>query len=503
MARIKILYYGINGTGLGHLSRLLRIAREARALANTMGIQTDFRFITTSEASNMVWDFPVYKIPSKTVVAVSDTPNHEYIGNSQFFITNLVASIRPDILVMDTMPEGSFGEFLSLKSFCRKTVFINRHKKEDVANNELHRQFLPIYDLILTPDYHQNSFRYHLPETVRGTDIYTDPIHGYREENTFSKEDVRKKFCVKENQKLVYVSAGGGGDKKAQNDLELIIDTLLVKKHKLLVGYGPLYKGKIRYEENIIPFCEAEVNRYFKGIDFAISAAGYNTFQELLAAKVPTAFFAQVKGMDLQEERILEGEKKGLNLYIDELGEITQKINFLESPEVILKIKSALDNRKVTHGASNAAIELLKLHNTIPGSPVNYEVLPFISTIRRCWSNYSIQVSIHPELSLQEYRNVSCMVYLLYSVLPNREKQLIFERLFDAEELEKVSLINQWLQIGTKLSDWQKNVDWTTGKLKAILKQFIHSNPLIKMVVSLDKLITYLNAEKILLEKRN
>ena len=90
---VKALFYGINGTGLGHISRLLNIARSTREILHAQGLTADFHFITTSEASQMAWDFPVYKLPSKTVIAGCDTKNKEFAAQSQFFISNLVALI--------------------------------------------------------------------------------------------------------------------------------------------------------------------------------------------------------------------------------------------------------------------------------------------------------------------------------------------------------------------------------------------------------------------------
>ncbi len=506
MARIRILFYGINGTGLGHLSRLLHIAREARELLEAMNVQADFRFITTSEASQIAWDFPVYKLPSKTVVANSGTANHEFLGSSQFFVSNLVASMRPDILVMDTVPEGSFGEFLSIKSFCRRTVFINRHKKEEVALNDIHQKYLPLYDLILIPDHPESKHRYHLPIAVTGQEIYTEPIHGFRTDKAFDRDTVRKKFGVSESGKLAYVSAGGGGDKQAEEDLENIIQAVTEKDHKVLVGYGPLYSGEIRYDNNIIPCCEPEISRYFKGLDYAISAAGYNTFQELLAAKVPTAFYAQEKGLDLQYERIVEGKKQGWNLNIKELTptSISLTIEELTQAENTQKIRKELSVRKNAYGAYNAAEQLLKLHCTIPGSPVNYEQLPLLSAMKREWSTFAQSKKIAPTESNEVFGKVAACQYLCQSIFPPRQKQLVFEHLMSGDS-SLPQKVQQWLEVGLELTTWQTKVLCSTGKLKAILNRYFGFNPPKNGDISLTELINFLQEEeeKIAIEQLN
>ncbi|MCG8473863.1 MAG: hypothetical protein MI784_00030 [Cytophagales bacterium] len=506
MARLRILFYGINGTGLGHLSRLLRIAREARELVNSMNIQADFRFITTSEASQAAWDFPVYKLPSKTVVASSGTPNHEFLGNSQFFISNLAAAFRPDILVMDTVPEGSFGEFLSLRSFCRRTVFINRHKKEEIALNEIHQKYLPLYDLILTPDYPKFANRHHLPPVLKSEAVYTDPIHGFKPERAFGRETVRKKFGLDSRSKLVYISAGGGGDKLAQENLETIIDAVNSLGHKPLVGYGPLFQGEICYDGSVIPFCGTDVSRYFKGVDFAISAGGYNTYQELLAAEVPAIFYAQEKGMDFQEERILEGQKQGWNLYLEELNEATlaAQIQEMTQDETLQKVRDNLSRRSQAWGACNAAEELLKLHHSIPGSPIDYEQLPLLTSIRKEWSIFAVRNGIDPNSSEIAFRNIAANLNLCYALLPLRQKQLAYEGLIEncSTVCERAA---QWLETGWLLSQWQQKTGWSMGKMRAVLKRFFAENPVRGGTVTPLKMMDCLQEEqaKVILTQQN
>ena len=79
----------------------------------------------------------------------------------------------------------------------------------------------------------------------------------------------------------------------------------MIPHARVIVGYGPLYKGVIHYaNRQAIPFTGTRVNRYFAGVDLAISAAGYNSVEELQAANVPTLFYGLEKGFDDQFEII-------------------------------------------------------------------------------------------------------------------------------------------------------------------------------------------------------
>jgi UDP-N-acetylglucosamine--N-acetylmuramyl-(pentapeptide) pyrophosphoryl-undecaprenol N-acetylglucosamine transferase len=381
-------FYGINGTGLGHVSRLLNIAREAREILHVLGLGADFRFLTTTEAPQVAWDFPVWKLPSKTVVSAMDTDSAEYAASSQFLISNVMGMMRPELLVMDTMPQGSFGEFVMLRTFCRHAAFINRHKGEAQATDPVHLAHLPLYDLILTPDSVRQCDRYVIPDAVARRNIFTGVIHGFRAEEAMTRDAVRAHFGVAPRQTVIYISAGGGGDRHAEAECTALVDTLSADpNYFLLVGYGPLYRGVKRYARNVIPLTDCDARVFFPGVDVALSAAGYNTYEELLAAGVPTAFYAQVKGMDRQDERVALGVHRGWHHHLGDFDPLTirETAEGLTTAAARLQIADALGDREQSAGALRAALELLVLHASAPSSPIDLAALYAAAALRAEW----------------------------------------------------------------------------------------------------------------------
>ncbi len=385
---MRVVFYGINGQGLGHITRLSNIAGVLKELVNSLDMRAEFSFLTTSEASHIISDFPVYKIPS---VKVFDNPNYrmrDYITQSRFFISNLFAAIRPDVVVMDTAPVGSFGEFNLIRDFCTTRVFINRHSaiSEDLQNPRLNA--LSMYDLVLTPDHPDNHAKYCFPDTIK-TSVFTDVIHGFRQDLALDKKAVRRYFNVGEGQKLVYISAGGGGDIGAEEQIDILYQAL---KHRdditLLVGYGPLYRGKIIYNDQIIPYTGDNIRQFFLGVDAAICAAGYNTFEELLAAGIPTLFYSQVKHMDKQDLRIKEGQSQNWNDYFDtfpDCSQLEQRLDKLLSPEN--GIANKLSERERSYGSLNTAFEILKESLLANDSTLKETEIYFIAKLFKVWLN--------------------------------------------------------------------------------------------------------------------
>ncbi len=361
--RLKILFYAINGTGLGHLQRLLSVARPLRDLVTAFGGRVDIQIVTTSDAPSVAWDFPVYKLPSKSTVRKQGGPVEDFQRIARLTLIQLAASFRPDLLVLDTVPEGAFHELLVLRDHAVLTAFIDRRRDLKTAVSKVHQSHLALYDLVLVPDYEHRAQHYPMDLQLQSRRRFVGPIHGWSAHRAWSREEVRRRLAVPEDRRVVYLSAGGGGDRRARDQMEALVRVLADDpRFFLLLGYGPLFRGPLLYGPHRIPFTGAEVGRYFLGVDVAISAAGYNTFQELLAAEVPTAFFAQAKGLDRQDERISEGLGSGFHLELPDFQSetIRNTVDRLTEPDVVTSIRGRLSTRPVADGALRAASELLR-----------------------------------------------------------------------------------------------------------------------------------------------
>ena len=171
---------------------------------------------------------------------------------------------------------------------------------------------------------------------------------------------------MRDDQRLLYLSGGAGSD--SREGIQHLIDALSPDpRNFLLVGYGPLHKGSVAYRPNLVPLFSPDARRWFPALDGAISAAGYNSYEELLAARVPTLFFPQSKGMDRQDERVRLGLERGWHGFLpsDLLGQsheqLRQQVETLLGDSRRAKIAQALDERPPSVGALRAAVEILGL----------------------------------------------------------------------------------------------------------------------------------------------
>ncbi len=353
MQQLKILFYAINGTGLGHLSRLNNIAEDAALLCEKLGITPKFEFLTTSDAPALVNKFLTTKLPSKTTVRELNLPIRSATGLIKAQIISLVSSSNADCLVLDTNPKGSYGEFPFLRDLAKTSVFIDREKKTEVVDKSF-KNYVKLFDSVIVPE-RQGAMT---SDCFHPNMCFSGKVHGFKPETALDRSSVKSIFGAT-NKKLIYLTSGGGGDPLSEKKLNEWINVISArfKDARIVVGYGALYKGNICYSlPNVIPYTGFGINKFFAGFDFAISAAGYNTFEELKAAKCPSMFYSLEKGMDDQLARIEQSANKQLcYLASDNLAK-----SLVEFQLNIPKIKSNLLEDDLEVGSVIAAGKLLE-----------------------------------------------------------------------------------------------------------------------------------------------
>jgi predicted glycosyltransferase len=382
---VTILFYAINGRGLGHLVRLLSVARAARELLDALEVPSDFQLVTTSEASFVAEDFPVYKLPSKTALATARGTRERHVQNAKLLVSNLVAAQSPDLLVLDTVPYGAFQELAFLKGYARATAYVYRHLDEPVRTSELVQRHLELFDRVLVPDERDRAEEYPVPRAARERVAFVGPIHAFDAASAWSRERVRAHFAVPDDKRLVYVSAGGGGDGRERLE-ELARAVAADARNFVLAGFGPLHRGELCYAPNLVPLTDGNARRFFLGLDAAVSAGGYNSHQELLAAGVPTLFFAQPKGMDRQDQRIVETAERGLCAVLPEGAGVALALDRLEellTGELGTKLRETLRERAVPRGALLAAVELLLVCASLADTGIDRAAVLEVAAWRR------------------------------------------------------------------------------------------------------------------------
>lgn len=458
----RIVCYAINGSGLGHLTRLTAVARWMRRYVSLLDNCTpEVIFLTSSDASDALAEagFAAFKIPSKTVAKRAQLDKLEYRRLAKHFVWNTLGVFAPDLLVVDTFPSGSFDELFQVLDGPFKKGFIYRDVKPEYAARPTFRSALGLYDTIAAPHqpaHVENRDAARIDNVFENADVaYCGEVVQFEREELIPRAIARRQLGVADVDRVVYLSAGGGGDPAAESTLVALVEALRAEPCiHLLVGAGPLYRGSRLSGPNVTWFESPRVWQYFSAVDAALSAAGYNTFHELLFARVPTAFYSQSKIADDQSRRITLAASVQACRHLSDVNDapaITQTVRELLHEPTASKLRQGCEQFLNENGARTCALELLRplypdsqLHwaASVMTPSITFALERIDNGVCRTASNWLTTLVPHGQM-----RNVAThpgLTHLIGRLSPSAAKE-VHALLADADQLADLNTFEQHL----------------------------------------------------------
>jgi UDP:flavonoid glycosyltransferase YjiC (YdhE family) len=366
---LRFIFYAVNGLGLGHVVRLLAIARKLRARAR----DAEILFVTSSEADSVIYreGFAALKVPSKNVRVEVGLPKDAYVKLVQTVVWNAVSSFDPDVLVVDTFPTGNLQELVPLLTWEMRKVFIFREQKEEMARRPLLQNSLKLYDRVIVP--HDEAEDLPLPEGVVA--VRVGPILIRDRDEILSRGEARLKLGFADERTVVYASFGGGGDPEVDRCLRLVLTLALERPDlQVVLAPGPLYRpgsgarrrgeveallGRLGGRASVLEhFPAVEV---FRAFDLAVSGVGYNTSHELLYTGVPAIFIPFPRVLDDQGARArwIAAHEAGVTVPVPDLDSLREALLDLLRPGAREAVSRNAQRLVSQNGADRAAREIL------------------------------------------------------------------------------------------------------------------------------------------------
>ncbi len=360
---MKILFYAINGVGLGHVNRTLAIAKEIRKLSPKAHIM----FVTNSQFPDLIEkaNFPYIKLPifEGDPLTKDMTRYIPYLVNEKLIEATLY-DYEPDAVVYDT--HFPFGTVKKASEFNVKNILILRKLKNKVLDDYI-KQFKH-FDLIVLAHSEQEfldmKVSKQLIQKIKNKGIvFVGPI-------------IRKPENIEPNYNLnkfnILVTAGGGGwnDSKKFVEICLKVCKKIVNKNKNINCYiitGPLYRWNINHIKNnniIIKSFEPKLIDLMQKCDLVVSQAGYNVCNEIMLTKTPAIIISRKDPLEDQRERAKWLSEKGVAITINTLNEktLTEAIEkFYQNKVLQTKMKRAFSNIKLDIGNERLSKMIINL----------------------------------------------------------------------------------------------------------------------------------------------
>lgn len=352
--RFRILFVTSNGAGMGHLTRLLGIAR-------TMSDRTEVVFVSLSQASPVVskFGFPFVYIASASETGLSPSAWNIY-ARERF--GEEFALLRPDAVVFD----GTWlynGLASALRDEGVPLIWSRRGMwKPQISDRSLLNGTRAIG--VIEPG--EFASEYDEGQTTRVKDSYrTDPVTILSPDELLSAREARSRLGLADGEKALLVTLGAG----TLNAIDATVsDVVLAMQEiapswKLFLTSNPIAGGVKAFKDaktlNYYPVAELAM-----AFEATVSAAGYNSYHEWMAACLPTIWIPNLQTQtDDQLARARYAADAGVGICVEAptneeiRGAITRLTDDVERSEM----RSKLTERRGPNGAYAAGERILSL----------------------------------------------------------------------------------------------------------------------------------------------
>lgn len=307
--RPRALFVTSNGAGMGHLTRMLGIAREVADLVEPV-------FFSMSQGVNVVANagFAYEYVPFNSALQTKSVLWHEYFESR---LLEAIDHYQAEIIIFDgTWPYRGMLSALDkrnlLRVWIRRAMWKPTISPEQLANAEH-------FDLIIEPGEHAHSYDVGATTQVRNATI-VEPMTVLSQHEVLSRSDALDELGLSKSNgtRYVLVTLGAGNI----NDLESTQAAVLaaIKEHKgwiPILTKAPIVSAWHTAETRTIS--TFPLARYSRAFDFAVSAAGYNSFSEWMSGRLPAVWIPNMSTMtDDQDARARWAADSGYGLRAEE-----------------------------------------------------------------------------------------------------------------------------------------------------------------------------------------
>jgi UDP:flavonoid glycosyltransferase YjiC (YdhE family) len=346
MAPERVLFVTSNGTGLGHLTRCMAIARR-------LGPGIEPLFFTLSEAAPVVRDlgFPVeYMASHGSPGAGNDWRWSRRLGPR---LRAAIDEAAPRALVFDGIlpwdPLVAAIRDVPVAIWCRRGMWREGASAAPLARSDR-------FDAVLEPgDFAADADRGPTPAWRAGA-REVPPIVFCDDEELLPRAEAERELGLRAGMTNLLVQLGQGPEVAEAADR--CLRALAGRDGVQVAAMSSAIHGLRALPEGIVHLeATYPVSRYYAAFDGAVSAAGYNAFHELIRFGVPAVFVPMERETDDQAARASHAERSGVGVATTGPGDprLEHRLEALLDPERRRAMAERLTELRPPNGAPEAA----------------------------------------------------------------------------------------------------------------------------------------------------
>jgi glycosyltransferase involved in cell wall biosynthesis len=345
----EVLFLSSNGVGLGHLTRLMAIARRlqhARPVFLTMS--QAFRVV---EASN----WPVKYLPFHELSGCNTEHWNQWL---RYEIEQVLAE-RPAIETMVFDGSNPYSGLLAAfsgsairKVWIQRGMWKKGHMSADHVRRGKH------FDVIVEPSDIAEAAATQSLASSAFDKVVTSPIWLLDQEELLEREAARVALELPTDRPCCLIQLGSGTNRDVMSLFSSIIPALKRAGVVPCVAEWLMGSEVPRIWPGVAYMRLFPISRYLRAFDFSISAAGYNSYHELIGFGVPSIFIANNHHMmDDQSARAEFAMRNDAAIWVEEeaVGNIHSAISMIMQEDVRAMIIEGCRALTPINGAPEAA----------------------------------------------------------------------------------------------------------------------------------------------------
>ena len=354
--RRPVMFVASNGVGVGHVSRLLAIARR-------MDTHVPLLFATQAQAVPAI---------ERLGYLAEYMPSAAYVGGDfalwdRWFrhdLETLVDTYDPALVVYDgNNPSHGLMHAVAPRRDCG-LAWVRRG-----LWGPLNSPFMDNsrwFDLIIEPGELEDQPDEGITARRRDEAELVHPIRLLDEEELLPRSEAARRLGLDPGRPSVLIQLGAGYNR----DVVTLVDNLITQLQRypqLQICVAEWLNGTqpLNYWPGVSYLRGYPLSQYFKAFDFSISAAGYNTFHEIVNFDLPTIFIPnRHPSMDDQAGRSTHAQAAQAAFELDEadLSDLPELVGILMEGKARDFIATQSKALHQPNGAAEAARLLTELH---------------------------------------------------------------------------------------------------------------------------------------------
>lgn len=356
----RILFVTSNGTGLGHLTRSMAIARRLDPSFEPL-------VLTLSAAAPVVRElgFPVEYVASYTTPGAGS--DWRWSRRLRGRLRAAIAEAAPGVLVFDgahpyqALLDALAGAPGTRAVWCRRPLW-----RPGSNPGALERS--GFFDAVLEPGEFADDEDRGATVTRRAEAHRVAPIVFCDERELLSRADAEGELGLERGKVNALVQLGQGPEVRAAVDR--CLRHLAGREGVQVAALSSAIAGLISVPAGIVHLESTyPMSRYYAAFDLAVSAAGYNAYHELIRFGVPALYLPMSRQTDDQAARARYAEQVGVGLGAEgsDSDRLEARLDELLDPERRAAMRERLAELSLPDGATEAARWLEELAAAQPG----------------------------------------------------------------------------------------------------------------------------------------